>query len=226
MHAFRRSLLSTAVGASALIAVGGQPARAGDAGFNPALGSTYRHVLLISVDGMHAIDLTNWIENHPTAISPSSPATASSTRTPSPPRRRTAIRACWRRSPAPRQRRPACSTTTAMTARISVQGLLHQPGPARCRLHRQSGHRSHQFRGAGQKLQFLDRRWSPTTPAAERLVRFIPSSIRTTCSATSWTANACRCIRTNMCAPTRSSKSSRRPATARPGPTSTRPTRI
>ena len=65
MHAFRRSLLSTAVGASALIAVGGQSARAGDAGFNPALGSTYRHVLLISVDGMHAIDLANWIEKHP-----------------------------------------------------------------------------------------------------------------------------------------------------------------
>ena len=65
MHLLRRSLLSTAVGAAALIAIGGQPARAANARSNPALGSTYKHVLLISVDGMHAIDLTNWIENNP-----------------------------------------------------------------------------------------------------------------------------------------------------------------
>lgn len=31
----------------------------------PAVGSTYKHVLLISVDGLHAVDLSNWIEKHP-----------------------------------------------------------------------------------------------------------------------------------------------------------------
>ncbi len=31
----------------------------------PVATSTYKHVLVISVDGMHAIDLTNWIQTHP-----------------------------------------------------------------------------------------------------------------------------------------------------------------
>jgi hypothetical protein len=31
----------------------------------PAVGSDYEHVLLLSVDGMHAVDLANWIQNHP-----------------------------------------------------------------------------------------------------------------------------------------------------------------
>ena len=31
----------------------------------PAVGADYQHVLLISVDGMHAVDLTNWIQSHP-----------------------------------------------------------------------------------------------------------------------------------------------------------------
>jgi hypothetical protein len=31
----------------------------------PAVGSDYEHVLLISVDGMHAVDLANWIQAHP-----------------------------------------------------------------------------------------------------------------------------------------------------------------
>jgi hypothetical protein len=35
-----------------------------DAG-RPAVEPRYKHVLLISVDGMHAIDLKNWIESHP-----------------------------------------------------------------------------------------------------------------------------------------------------------------
>jgi hypothetical protein len=34
---------------------------------NAAISSTYKHVLLISVDGMHAIDLTKWIETYPTS---------------------------------------------------------------------------------------------------------------------------------------------------------------
>jgi hypothetical protein len=33
----------------------------------PAVRSNYEHVLLISVDGMHAIDLANWVQNHPTS---------------------------------------------------------------------------------------------------------------------------------------------------------------
>jgi len=60
----RNSLLSTAVGASALLAVAGQSARAGEVP-NAAVAPAYQHVLLISVDGMHAVDLTNWVKNHP-----------------------------------------------------------------------------------------------------------------------------------------------------------------
>ena len=41
--------------------IAGQPTE----GKNPAVGSGYEHVLLISVDGMHAIDLANWIQSHP-----------------------------------------------------------------------------------------------------------------------------------------------------------------
>lgn len=67
MHSFRASLLCTVIGASALLAVGGQPARAGHGSQGPAIGHTYQHVLLISVDGLHAIDLTNWIEKNPTS---------------------------------------------------------------------------------------------------------------------------------------------------------------
>ena len=32
---------------------------------SPAVTPAYQHVLLISVDGMHAADLTNWIQSHP-----------------------------------------------------------------------------------------------------------------------------------------------------------------
>ncbi len=67
MHSFRRSLLSTAVGTAALLATGGQPARAANGGDTPAVASTYKHVLLISVDGMHAVDLTKWVAQHPTS---------------------------------------------------------------------------------------------------------------------------------------------------------------
>jgi hypothetical protein len=64
MRSFRSLLLSTAVGAVALLAAAGQPVRADDVP-NAAVGRDYQHVLLISVDGMHAVDLTNWIKNHP-----------------------------------------------------------------------------------------------------------------------------------------------------------------
>ncbi len=33
----------------------------------PIVSAGYEHVLLISVDGMHAIDLANWVQNHPTS---------------------------------------------------------------------------------------------------------------------------------------------------------------
>lgn len=64
MRAFRNYLLSTVVGASALLVAGSQVVRADD-DQHPAVGRDYRHVLLISVDGMHAVDLNNWIRNHP-----------------------------------------------------------------------------------------------------------------------------------------------------------------
>src|SRR5271165_4334018 len=35
------------------------------AGGRPAVEPGYKHVLLVSVDGMHAIDLKNWIASHP-----------------------------------------------------------------------------------------------------------------------------------------------------------------
>ncbi len=64
MRSLRSSLLSTAAGVSALLAVAGQPASAGTK--SAAVSAGYQHVLLISVDGLHAVDLTNWIETHPT----------------------------------------------------------------------------------------------------------------------------------------------------------------
>ena len=59
MTSKRKLLLATVAGVAAL-AVAVSPAVAA-----PATGSTYKHVLLISVDGMHAIDLANWVQNNP-----------------------------------------------------------------------------------------------------------------------------------------------------------------
>lgn len=64
MHGFRTMLLSTVFAASALLAAGFQPARA-DGDRRAVVGRDYRHVLLISVDGMHAIDLQRWIHDNP-----------------------------------------------------------------------------------------------------------------------------------------------------------------
>jgi hypothetical protein len=61
MPSLRQKLLSGAFAAAALLA----PALA--AAQTAAVGSNFKHVLLISVDGLHAVDLTNWIENHPTS---------------------------------------------------------------------------------------------------------------------------------------------------------------
>jgi hypothetical protein len=63
MRSFRSFLLATAAGAVSALAAAGHPVAAA----TPAITSTYQHVLLISVDGMHSIDLTNWIVNHPTS---------------------------------------------------------------------------------------------------------------------------------------------------------------
>ncbi len=60
MRSLRALLLSTALGAVGLLSTAGQIAEAA-----PAVGSTYKHVLVISVDGLHAIDLANWIQSHP-----------------------------------------------------------------------------------------------------------------------------------------------------------------
>jgi len=59
MSSARNILLATV----AVVAVAAQPAAAA----SPAVTSTYQHVLLISVDGMHAIDLANWIQSHPSS---------------------------------------------------------------------------------------------------------------------------------------------------------------
>ena len=48
----------------------------------------FSHVLLISVDGMHASDLTNYISHHPNSSSSVFPRTATSILRPSPPRHR------------------------------------------------------------------------------------------------------------------------------------------
>ena len=67
MRVLRTSLLSTAVSASVLLAVAGQTAGADPDHKSAAVSPTYKHVLLISVDGMHSVDLTNWIKNNPSS---------------------------------------------------------------------------------------------------------------------------------------------------------------
>jgi hypothetical protein len=63
MCSFRDYLLSTAAIAGAMLACGVAVAQADDDG--PHGGHGYKHVLLISVDGMHSIDLKRWIASHP-----------------------------------------------------------------------------------------------------------------------------------------------------------------
>ena len=60
MRSLRNYLLAS-VTALAMAPLFAAPASAG----GQAVGSRYEHVLLISVDGMHAIDLANWVQNHP-----------------------------------------------------------------------------------------------------------------------------------------------------------------
>jgi hypothetical protein len=54
-------LLSATALVAASLSAGPQQATAAV----PAVSSDYERVLLISVDGMHAVDLANWIQNHP-----------------------------------------------------------------------------------------------------------------------------------------------------------------
>jgi hypothetical protein len=60
MRPFHALLLSAGVG-SVVLLTGIQPVSAKE----PAIASKYEHVLLISVDGMHAVDLTKWVQSHP-----------------------------------------------------------------------------------------------------------------------------------------------------------------
>ncbi|MGA7808398.1 alkaline phosphatase family protein, partial [Bradyrhizobium sp.] len=64
MIRFHDHFLSTAAIAGALLAWGATVARADDDQHSPARHG-YKHVLLVSVDGMHAIDLSRWIESRP-----------------------------------------------------------------------------------------------------------------------------------------------------------------
>ena len=54
---------TTAAIVAACPVIAAQPTASED----PAVGPGYEHVLLISVDGMHAVDLANWIRNNPTS---------------------------------------------------------------------------------------------------------------------------------------------------------------
>ena len=58
MRSLRHALLSSA---AALCTLAAAPIAAAA----PAITSTYKHVLVISVDGMHAVDLANYIQNNP-----------------------------------------------------------------------------------------------------------------------------------------------------------------
>ena len=116
-----RSLRKFLLAAAAAAAMGGTQAQAA---------TPYSHVLLLSVDGLHAIDLQNWLLSHPgSALSrlsqhgvtfPNAFTTAPSDSFPgmSP------------KSPAPRPRPPAFTTTTATTAASSrpSSGCVGQPG--------------------------------------------------------------------------------------------------
>ncbi|OAF15533.1 hypothetical protein AYJ54_39910 [Bradyrhizobium centrolobii] len=64
MRGFRDYFLSTAAIAAATLACGVMVAQADDDGGHSRRHG-YKHVLLISVDGMHAIDLKRWVESRP-----------------------------------------------------------------------------------------------------------------------------------------------------------------
>ncbi len=215
MRSLRASLLSTTVGASALLAIAIQPARADDddANRHGAVGrGDYQHVLLISVDGMHAVDLTNWIEKPPDQ------------------QLRQAGRP-WRRLPerlhhgavgqlsghaGAGHRRLAEDRRPVLRRQLRPHGVFRRRRSTPARVlpipaaSASPAPRSPISRRSTRAITSRPR-WSPTSPAAARSARSTRSSIPITCSATSSTASAYRCSRTSMSAPTRSSRSSRRP---------------
>ncbi len=62
---FRDYFLSTAAIAASMLACGVTLAQADDDDRGHSQRHGYKHVLLISVDGMHAVDLQRWVQNHP-----------------------------------------------------------------------------------------------------------------------------------------------------------------
>ncbi len=62
---FREYLLSTVAIAGAILACSVTVTKADDDDRHSQSRHGYKHVLLISVDGMHAVDLTRWIQSHP-----------------------------------------------------------------------------------------------------------------------------------------------------------------
>jgi len=65
MCGFRDYLFSTSAIAGAILACGVTSVQAGDDGRHGHDKHGYKHVLLVSVDGMHSVDLTRWIASHP-----------------------------------------------------------------------------------------------------------------------------------------------------------------
>jgi len=65
MRGFHGYLLSTAAIAASMLTCGVTVAQADDDIRHSQAGHGYNHVLLVSVDGMHSIDLSRWIESHP-----------------------------------------------------------------------------------------------------------------------------------------------------------------
>ena len=61
MRHLRTTLLST----TAALLLTTLSAKADDTEKKPAITGDYEHVLLISVDGLHAVDLPKWVETHP-----------------------------------------------------------------------------------------------------------------------------------------------------------------
>ena len=59
MYLYNNKILA-ALTAAAVASLAPRPAAA-----DPVMTADYEHVLLISVDGMHAVDLANWVQNHP-----------------------------------------------------------------------------------------------------------------------------------------------------------------
>src|SRR5271165_2302271 len=178
----------------------------------PAVEPHYKHVLLISVDGMHAIDLKNWIASHPYSN--------------------------FARLAAHGVQYPGAYTTgpsdsyPGMLAQVTggtpkTAGLFYDDSYDRTEYPSKAFYTSQgktdpgcvgpagteitNFEGSTSPTTSRPRSW-PTTRQAERSAKSTRSSIPTTCSASSSTGSACRSSRMNMSATIRSSKSSRLPA--------------